>query len=448
MSESNPYEPIPYVKIKHPEWTKNAIIYQINTRQFTEEGTLAAAEAHLPRLKDLGADILWLMPIHEIGQKHRKGSLGSPYAVKDYYSVNAHLGTLDDLKHFVTAAHELGMYVILDWVANHTAWDNNLVSEHPEWYARDWKGDFCPTPWWDWPDIIDLDYQHSALREYMTKAMKYWVSEVDIDGYRCDVAGFVPTDFWNNVRRELDAIKPIFMLAEWESRDLHAEAFDMTYAWSWNEAVHRIAMHQANLNALFVFYSWNQKAFPEDSMRMTFVSNHDKNAWEGTEFEQFGDGLKTAMVLSVIGEGMPLIYNGQEAGNFKRLEFFERDPIEWRSHPNGDLYKSLFALKKANTALWNAQWGARMINVPNSAPLEVLSFVRQNEGDKVFAVLNFSAQRQRVAFQERLYRGKYLDYFAERPVELGESFRLTLEPWDYRVFVKSVANQAAPSQVS
>ena len=282
----------------------------------------------------------------------------------------------------------------------------------------------------------------------MTKAMKYWVSEVDIDGYRCDVAGFVPTDFWNNVRRELDAIKPVFMLAEWESRDLHAEAFDMTYAWSWNEAVHRIAMHQANLNGLFVFYSWNQKAFPEDSMRMTFVSNHDKNAWEGTEFEQFGDGLKTAMVLSVIGEGMPLVYNGQEAGNFKRLEFFERDPIEWRSHPNGELYKSLFALKKANTALWNARWGARMINVPNSAPLEVFSFVRQNDGDKVFAVLNFSAQRQRVAFQERLYCGKYLDYFAERPVELGESFRLTLEPWDYRVFVQSAASQATRSQVS
>ena len=447
MSESNPYEPAPYVKIKHPEWTKNAVIYQINTRQFTEEGTLTAAEAHLPRLKDLGVDILWLMPIHEIGDKHRKGSLGSPYAVKDYYSVNTHLGTLADLKHFVTAAHEQGMYVILDWVANHTAWDSNLVTEHPEWYARDWKGDFCPTPWWDWPDIIDLDYQHSALREYMTTAMKYWVSEVDIDGYRCDVAGFVPTDFWNNVRRELDAIKPVFMLAEWESRDLHAEAFDMTYAWSWNEAVHRIAMHQANLNGLFVFYSWNQKAFPEDGMRMTFVSNHDKNAWEGTEFEQFGDGLKTAMVLSVIGEGMPLVYNGQEAGNFKRLEFFERDPIEWRSHPNGELYKSLFALKKDNTALWNARWGARMISVPNSAPLEVLSFVRQNERDKVFAVLNFSAQRQRVAFQERLYCGKYVDYFAERPVELGESFRLTLEPWDYRVFVKSAADQAARSQV-
>ncbi len=436
MSESNPYEPVPYVQITHPEWTKNAVIYQINTRQFTEEGTLAAAEEHIPRLKDLGVDILWLMPIHEIGQKHRKGSLGSPYAVKDYYSVNAHLGTLADLKQFVAAAHQHEMYVILDWVANHTAWDCNLVTEHPEWYARDWKGDFCPTPWWDWPDIIDLDYQHSALREYMTKAMKYWISEAGIDGYRCDVAGFVPTDFWNNVRKELDAIKPVFMLAEWESRDLHAEAFDMTYAWSWNEAVHRIAMHQANLNGLFVFYSWNQKAFPEDSMRMTFVSNHDKNAWEGTEFEQFGDGLKTAMVLSVIGEGMPLVYNGQEAGNFKRLEFFERDPIEWKSHPNGDLYKSLFALKKANTALWNARWGARMINVPNSAPLEVLSFVRQNERDKVFAVLNFSAQRQNVAFQESLFCGKYLDYFSERPVELGESFRLPLAPWEYRVFVQ------------
>jgi len=225
MNAPNPYRPRPSVLIDHPEWSKNATIYQINTRQFTDEGTFRAAEKHLPRLKDLGVVILWLMPVNEIGEKGRKGTLGSPYAVKDYYSVNPEFGTLDDLKHFVNAAHEAGMYVILDWVANHTAWDNPLVSEHPEWYARDWKGDFCPTPWWDWVDIIDLDYQHEALRKYMTDVMKYWVSEVNIDGYRCDVAGFVPTDFWNNVRKELDAIKPVFMLAEWEARDLHVEAF-------------------------------------------------------------------------------------------------------------------------------------------------------------------------------------------------------------------------------
>lgn len=436
MINANPYQPIPYVKIKHPEWSKNATIYQINTRQFTAEGTFRAAESHLPRLKDLGVDILWLMPIHEIGQKNRKGSLGSPYAVKDYYSVNAEFGTLEDLKHFVKVAHDQGMYVILDWVANHTAWDNPLVSEHPEWYVRDWKGDFRPTPWWDWPDIIDLDYQHAALRQYMTEALKYWIREVDIDGYRCDVAGFVPTDFWNKARKELDALKPVFMLAEWESKDLHAEAFDMTYAWSWYDAVHNICMGQADLTNLFVYYSWNEKAFPADVMRMTFVSNHDKNAWDGTEFEQFGEVLEVAIVLSVVGEGLPLIYNGQEAGNPKHLQFFERDPIEWREHALGQLYQKLFRLKKANTALWNAQWGARMIHVPNNVPTEVLSFARQNERDKVFAVLNFSAKPQTITFEENLYYGKYTDYFTGEAVELLGSTQLELEPWSYRVFVK------------
>ena len=436
MSDTNPYQPIPQVRIKHPEWSKNATIYQINTRQFTEEGTFRAAERHLPRLKDLGAVILWLMPIHEIGAKNRKGSLGSPYAVKDYYAVNSEFGSLDDLKHFVKTAHDLGLYVILDWVANHTAWDNPLVHEHPEWYARDWKGDFRPTPWWDWADIIDLDYEQPAVRKYMTDALKYWVSEADIDGYRCDVAGFVPIDFWNNARKELDAIKPVFMLAEWESRDLHAEAFDMTYAWSWNEAMHRIATGKADVNSLYIYYSWNEKAYPADIMRMTFVSNHDHNAWEGTEFEKFGDALEAAIVLSVVGEGMPLIYNGQEAGNPKRLEFFEKDPIEWKEHPLGDFYKRLFALKKANTALWNAKWGARMVNVFNSAPTKVLSFVRQNERDKVFAVLNLSNEPQTVTFDDSLYHGAYTEYFSQESVELLGSTQLELGPWQYRVFVR------------
>ena len=436
MKNTDPYHPDPYVKIKHPEWSKNATIYQINTRQFIDEGTFRAAEKHLPRLKELGVVILWLMPVHEIGNKNRKGSLGSPYSVKDYYSVNPELGNLDDLKHFVKLAHELGMYVILDWVANHTAWDNSLVYEHPEWYARDWKGDFHPTTWWDWPDIIELDYAHPALRKYMTDAMKYWVSEVDIDGYRCDVAGFIPTDFWNQVRKELDAIKPVFMLAEWDARDLHAEAFNMTYAWNWYEAVHQLTMGKKDLSSLFVYYSWNEKAYPRDCMRMLFVTNHDINCSEGTEFEQFGEGLGAAIVLSVVSEGMPLIYNGQEAGNPKRLKFFDKDAIEWKEHPNGELYRKLFALKKANTALWNAKWGARMIPVPNSAPAKVFSFVRQNEDDKVFAVFNFSDRSQTVTFEEKLYPGKYTDYFGNQKIELFGASTLRLEPWEYRVFVK------------
>lgn len=436
MSPSDRYRPRPYVKITHPKWCKNATIYQINTRQFTKEGTFRAAEAHLPRLKDLGADILWLMPVHGIGAKNRKGSLGSPYAVRDYYSVNPEFGTLADLRHFVTAAHRQGMYVILDWVANHTAWDSNLVDEHPEWYARDWKGDFRPTPWWDWPDIIDLDYRHPALRRYMVEAMKYWVSEVDVDGYRCDVAGFVPTDFWNQVRKELDAIKPVFMLAEWEARDLHAEAFDMTYAWSWSEAVKNLVKGTGDMSALFVYYSWNEKAYPADAFRMTFTSNHDQNAWEGTQFERFGDGLEPAIVLSVVGEGFPLVYNGQEAGNPRRLPFFEKDAIEWREHQIGDLFRRLFALKKANTALWNGAWGARMIQVTNDAPDEVFSFVRQNERDKVFAVLNFSSRSQTVTFSEGLYHGTYLDYFEQHAVELDVSSAVVLRPWGYRLFVR------------
>jgi glycosidase len=436
MSGSSPYQPTPFVKLQHPEWTRSATIYQINTRQFTPEGSFRAAERHLPRLKDLGADILWLMPIHAIGLKNRKGSLGSPYAVKDYYSVNPEFGSLEDLRHFVRAAHALGMHVILDWVANHTAWDNNLVSEHPEWYARDWKGDFRPTPWWDWQDIIDLDYEQPAVRQYMTEALKYWVREVDIDGYRCDVAGFVPTDFWNQARKELDAIKPVFMLAEWENRDLHAEAFDMTYAWSWNETMHKITQGTANVSRLYVYYSWNEKAFPADGMRMLFVSNHDHNAWEGTEFERFGAGLETAIALSVVSEGMPLIYNGQEAGNPRRLAFFEKDPIEWREHPLGALYKKLFALKKQHSALWNGFWGARMINVFNSVPNQVLSFVRQNEQDKVFGVFNLSDQPQAVAFHEGLHHGAYRDALSGEQVEFDSAAQLKMKPWEYRIFVK------------
>ena len=200
------YAPAPFVRIKHPDWARTASIYQINTRQFTAEGTFRAAQAHLPRLRELGVSILWLMPVQEIGRKNRKGTLGSPYAVRDYYAVADELGSMQDLQEFVAAAHEHGMHVLLDWVANHTAWDCNLVTEHPEWYVRDWKGDFRSTPWWDWDDIIDLDYSKPELRRYMTGAMRFWVEQADIDGFRCDVAGFVPVE---RELFELDLGRPV-----------------------------------------------------------------------------------------------------------------------------------------------------------------------------------------------------------------------------------------------
>jgi glycosidase len=436
---SDPYAPRPYVELQHPDWARDAVIYQINTRQFTPEGTFNAARTQLPRLKELGVDILWLMPIHEIGVQNRKGTLGSPYSVRDYYSVNPEFGTLDDLKAFVAEAHRLDMRVILDWVANHTAWDNPLVAEHPDWYERDWKGDFHPTPWWDWSDIIDLNYEQPGLRRYMTEAMLYWVREADIDGYRADVAGYVPLDFWEHVRREIDAIKPVFMLAEFDHRDVHARAFDATYAWEWNNSMHAIAMGRADVGALFGYYSGNESAWPHDAYRMVYTSNHDQNAWEATEFERFGPALEAAMVLQFVGEGIPSIYNGQEAGNPERLEFFEREPIAWREHPNGALLRRLIALKHDTSALWNGAAGARMIPVVNSAPQEVLSFTRFDEAGGVFAVFNLSPRPQSVRFQHNLHHGAFVDAFSSQALMFDADTILALPPWSYRVYVKRPA---------
>jgi glycosidase len=430
---ADPYDPVDLSGVKHPDWARNAILYQLNIRQFTPEGTLRAAEMQLPRLKALGADIIWLMPVHPIGAKNRKGTLGSPYSVRDYYGVNPEFGTMADLKSFVRTAHRLGMHVTLDWVANHSAWDNPLVAQHPEWYDRDWKGDFRPTPWWDWSDIIDFDYRQAGIRRYIADAMLFWVREADIDGFRADVAAYMPLDFWERVRGDLDAVKPVFMLAEAQMRDLHYRAFDASYAWGWYGAVSDIAHGKADVGALFGYYSENESAWPAGAMRMAYVENHDQNAWHGTQFETFGPALANAIVLSVAGEGIPLVYNGQEAGNPKRLAFFERDPIAWREHPIGHLYKRLFALKHRNAALWNAPWGARMIGVVNSAPSKIFSFVRQKGEARVFAVFNFSPEPQRVTFEEKLHHGRYRDFDGGKAVTVDSSTELVLAPWTYKL---------------
>ena len=425
----------PY-KVTQPEWSSHAVIYQVNTRQFSNEGKFAGVTEQLPRIKSLGADIVWLMPIHPIGEVERKGKLGSPYAVKDYMQINPEFGTADDLHTLIKTAHILSMKVIIDWVPNHSAWDNWLVEEHPEWYAKDYKGDFRPSPWWDWSDIIEFDYTQVGLRNYMIEAMCYWVKEFDIDGFRHDVAGYVPNDFWQQARCELDAIKPVFMLAEWENRDMHERAFNMTYAWTWNETMHEIAMGKRSLDSLRKYYSWNERSWPQEAYRMTFVSNHDKNAWDGTQYEQFGDALEASIVLSVIGEGMPLIHNGQEAGETKRLAFFERDPIEWQEHEIGDLYRELIALKKSKAVLGNGEYGARMIQVPNNAMNKVFSFVRHNTDEKVFVVINFSNDSVSTGFYETLFEDDYTDFTTGKPHTFSAHTQLTLGPWQYKIFIK------------
>ncbi|MDP8994081.1 MAG: alpha-amylase family glycosyl hydrolase [Pseudomonadota bacterium] len=430
---ADPYAPRDLTGVAHPEWSRDAVLYQINTRQFTPEGTFRAARAELPRLQRLGVDILWLMPVHPIGEVNRKGTLGSPYSVRDYYGVNPEFGTRDDLRAFIGEAHRLGMRVILDWVANHSAWDNPLAAEHPNWYERDWRGNFRSTPWWDWTDIIDFDFSQAGLRRYMAEAMAWWVREMQVDGFRLDVAAYVPIDFWERVRADLDAIRPVFMLCEAEMRDLHQRACDATYAWGWNRAVHNIAMGEADVGALFGFYSEHESAWPAGAMRMMYTSNHDQNSWEGTEFERFGPAVTNAIVLSFVGEGIPLIYNGQEAGNEDRLEFFERDPIRWRDHPHGELFRRLIALKTANRALWNAPWGGRMIGIVNTAPQKVFSFVRERGGDRVFALFNFSADERTVGFADGPHHGSYRDFETGAAVTVDAGTQFRLPPWSYRV---------------
>ncbi|AFU99322.1 alpha-amylase family glycosyl hydrolase [Simiduia agarivorans] len=425
----------PYVTLAHPDWSADAVLYQLNTRQFTPEGSFRAAARELPRLKALGVDIIWLMPIHPIGEENRKGSLGSPYSVRDYRGVNPELGTPGDFRAFVEQAHALGLKVILDWVANHSAWDNPLRFEQPDWYERDYKGDFRPTPWWDWSDIIDLDYSQPALRHYMADAMVYWVREFGVDGFRCDVAGFVPIDFWEAVRAELEQIKLVFLLAEWESRDLHARAFDATYAWSWHEKMKHLAKGDADVTSLFVYYSWNESAFPREAYRMTYVENHDSNAWEGTVQENFGAAYPAVLALSFVGEGMPLIYNGMEAGNDRRLAFFERDPIQWRVHPTGDLLRSLIQLRKQEQVLWNGQYGERMVHVPNSQPTQVLSFVRGRGAERVLAVFNFSAEPQTTRLQGSLFPGTYRHWSSGEERRFTADTEVLLAPWEFGIWL-------------
>ncbi len=425
--------------ITQPTWSSHAVIYQVNTRQFSPEGNFTGVRKALSEIKALGADIIWLMPIHPIGQKNRKGILGSPYSVKDYFAINPEFGSKSDFKALVEEAHTLDLKVIIDWVPNHSAWDNPLVEIHPHWYAKDYKGDFRPSPWWDWSDIIEFDYSQQGLRDYMISALRYWVEAFDIDGFRCDVAGYVPNDFWAQARVALDEVKPVFMLAEWENRDLHEVAFNMTYAWSWNETMHELAHGRCSLDRLRKYYSWNERSWPRHAYRMTFVSNHDKNAWDGTQHEQFGDALEGAIVLSVIGEGVPLIYNGQEAGETKRLAFFEKDLIDWQPHPIGDLYRNLIALKKSKQVLGNGAFGERMIQVPNSHMDKVFSFIRHDNEEKVFVIINFSNETVKVSFTEPLFKGHYTCWTSGQQCVFSRATERQLAPWQFEIWLSKVS---------
>ncbi|HLW07104.1 MAG TPA: alpha-amylase family glycosyl hydrolase, partial [Marinilabiliaceae bacterium] len=345
-------EPKNVSKTPVSEWSKDAVIYEVNTRQYTEAGTFEAFEAHLPRLKELGVDILWFMPIYPIGEKNRKGTLGSYYSIRDYQAVNPEFGTMEDFKSLVQKAHELDMKVILDWVANHTSWDHEWITTHPEWYTKDSIGNMIAP--FDWTDVAQLDYTQEGVRTAMKSALNFWVNETDIDGYRCDVAGMVPVDFWESAAEELNAIKPIFMLAEDEAEtDLLLKAFNANYGWEFHHIMNDIAKDDKTAVDATEYLQNITNKYPKGAYPMQFTSNHDENSWNGTTHERMGDAANTFAALTFVVEGMPLIYNGQEAGLNKRLEFFEKDFIDWSDLSASQLYSQLIKLKKENKALWN-----------------------------------------------------------------------------------------------
>jgi glycosidase len=417
----------------HTVWSYNASIYEVNIRQYSPGGTFREFQEHLPRLQEMGVGILWFMPIHPIGEINRKGSLGSYYSVRDYLDVNPEFGTLDDFKALVDTIHEMGMYVMMDWVANHTAWDNSLTVEHPDWYVHDEHGNFVP-PVPDWWDVIQLDFTNTELREYMVEAMKFWVEEVDVDGFRCDAAGMLPLDFWTVASAELKALKPVLMLAEWEAPTAHEHGFDMTYGLSLNYLTSSIVWGHAPVSAVGYQISYEVSAYPEGAYRMYYTSNHDENSWNGTVFERLGDGVETFAVLMAMVDGMPLVYSGQEAGLDKRLAFFDKDEIVWSDHEFGGFYATLLNLKRENKALWTGGRGGDVKWVHTSNDDAVFAFTREKSGHKVLVILNLSEAEEEISFVGTFHTGEYTDAFSGAAVTFGGGDQVILPPWDYRVF--------------
>ena len=430
-----------------PEWLESAVIYEANLRQGTSTRDFKGLQRELPRLRDLGVDVIWLMPIHPISKEQRKGTLGSYYAVQDYKAVNPEFGTLEDAKEFVRTAHSLGMKVILDEVCNHTGADNAWIKEHPGRFARNDKGEMYGP--YDWTDVCKLDYTNPDTRAAMIDALSFWVKDVDIDGYRCDVAGEVQTDFWEEARPKLQAIKPVMMLAEAAKPELLLKAFDVDYAWPMKDVFNAIAAtkgvntwaveHNEKRPAMTAqdipaLIERQKKEYPAGSIHMNMVTNHDLNSWEGTEFDRFGPATGAFAVLSYTLPGVPMMYTGQEVGFNHPFEFFELDTIQptYASNEITVFYEMLNALKHKNSAL-NAREGQNVTTFIPVGSDDIIAFTRSNDNDAVTVIANLSNADADVNFGANApdVTG-FTNYFtgaqATLPTKLG--------PWEYMVLSK------------
>lgn len=415
-----------------PAWMRNQTIYEINVRQYSDEGTFAAVEADLDRIEALGIRTLWFMPIHPIGRVNRKGPLGSYYSISDYTEVNPEFGTKEDFRSLVDAAHARGMRVILDWVGNHTAWDNPLAQEHPDYYMTNDEGTFIPPLGFDWTDVIQIDFNNPGVLAYQIEVMRYWVEEFGIDGYRCDYATGLPTEFWDKLMAALRETRDdLFFLAEADRGSHQLKAFQASYGWAMMHGFNAIAQGRETASHIDDILADVSLHFPEGSDFLYLTSNHDENSWLGTVFERLGGGIKPFAVLSFTLDGIPLVYNGQEAGLNKRLKFFERDPIDWKPDPLADFYRTLIHLKARHPALLT---GAPFERLRTTANKSVYAFARGEAGGEALVVVaNLTAKNLRnVQLGSHRLEGKWKNVFTGETLELGPNWTLEeLPSWDF-----------------
>lgn len=425
---------LPKVTYTHPTYAYGATVYELNTRQFTPEGTFAAAEAQLPTLKKLGIDIIWIMPIQPIGKLERKGGLGSYYAIKDYCAFNPEFGTRADFESFLNKAHKLGIKVILDWVANHTAPDHPWV-ENEGWHLRDSLGKLVTN--YDWYDIAELNYNKAEMRNAMQESMKWWMDSIGIDGFRCDVAMEVPTDFWEETFAQIRASHPnMFTLAEAEVPELMENAFNMYYGWELHHLMNAVAQEKQGVADLWSYFAKEDTTFVHTAIRMNFTSNHDENSWNGTEFERLGAATDAFAAFTYIVPGMPLIYTGQEYGSDKRLRFFDKDTIAVNSHaPQFALYQKLNAMRKNNPALWSEERGAPMLPIGCDHP-SVFACVRTIDGNSVIALFNFSGKTVTATLDFTNLQGTYTAFSGESVKILEGAYKIELAAWQWQIWVK------------
>lgn len=419
----------------HPEWSKNASIYEANIRQHTAEGTFSALTTDLERISTMGVKILWLMPVHPIGEVNRKGTKGSYYSVKDYKAVNPEFGTMADFDALVAEAHRLGMKVIIDWVANHSAFDNVWTETHLDWYNLDSLGKLQPPVGTDWWDVADLNFDNPEMRAAMIDAMAFWLSEAGVDGFRCDVAGSVPTDFWNECAAALRNVNAdVYLLAEAEQIDLHENAFNAAYGWEFLHIMNGIAKGEKTLADIDSYMATKDEKIPANAYRMYFTTNHDENSWNGTEFVRFGEkGNETYAVLAFTIDGMPLVYSGQEAAMNHVLAFFEKDTVRWGEYRLQEFYTKLLKLHTTNEALWNGPFGGDFKRINSTDNENVYAFMRTKGDHQVVTICNLSDKTTKVTF-ENLPSGAFSPLFDNESLGAIAANGLELAPFGYHIF--------------